>query len=138
MLKGQLKRHYTHEEQLENARRNKEWEHKRRTERVPGFTNHKPSWVYFLLSEDLKDIKIGISNNPAQRIKVLRRATPFKFSVLHMHHFKPDESAQSVEKYYHRKYETSGFSGFDGATEWVKISPEILFEIIVDSVCTEH
>jgi len=34
-----------------------------------------------------------------------------------------------LEKYFHGKYERAGFTGFDGATEWLACSDELLGEL---------
>lgn len=38
--------------------------------------------------------------------------------------------AIAIEKYYHKKYGSAGLTGFDGATEWLKYSPELMDEIM--------
>ena len=40
------------------------------------------------------------------------------------------EEAAAIEKYYHNKYESAGLYGFDGATEWLKYSTELMNEIM--------
>lgn len=92
-----------------------------------GFNTGKDGYVYFLISH--RGIKIGITNNPSQRIKKLTQNTPFDFYLIAKVKTTGTE-AMRKEKYYHRKYESAGLSGFDGATEWLKYSPELMSEIM--------
>lgn len=92
-----------------------------------GFNPDVAAYTYFLISEH--GIKVGITNKISQRIGTLRRVTPFKFHKIR--HVKMHGShAAELERYYHRKYESAGLSGFDGATEWLKYSPELMSEIM--------
>jgi hypothetical protein len=36
----------------------------------------------------------------------------------------------NLERMFHKKYESAGFNGFDGATEWLIFSRELLEEFI--------
>lgn len=92
-----------------------------------GFDESKVGFVYFLISEF--GIKVGISNNPSQRLQKLKSATPFDF------HFIAEvkttgAEAMRKEKYYHHKYESASLTGFDGATEWLRFCPELMSEIM--------
>lgn len=92
-----------------------------------GFDKLKDGYVYFLISD--LGIKVGITNNPRQRIKKLIQNTPFDFHLIAKVKTTGTE-AMRKEKYYHRKYESAGLTGFDGATEWLRYSPELMNEII--------
>ena len=92
-----------------------------------GFDKTKNGYIYFLISEH--GIKVGITNKINQRIGTLKRETPFKFHKIH--HVKMHGAhASALEKYYHDKYESAGLTGFDGATEWLRCSPELMNEIM--------
>lgn len=95
-----------------------------------GFDINKMGFVYFLISEH--GIKVGITNNLQRRLRGLKSSTPFDFNLIHKIKT-TGEKAKIIEKYYHRKYESSGLSGFDGATEWLKYSPEIMSEIMKEA-----
>ncbi|UVX29516.1 endonuclease [Klebsiella phage VLCpiS13f] len=92
-----------------------------------GFDSGKNGFVYFLISGEL--IKVGITNKLHQRIRQLKSSTPFDFNLIHK--IKTDGvKVREIEKYYHNKYESAGLTGFDGATEWLKYSPELMNEIM--------
>lgn len=98
-----------------------------------GFKPNIAAYTYFLISEH--GIKVGITNKINQMIGVLKRVTPFKFHKIH--HVKMHGAhAAALEKYYHRKYESAGLSGFDGATEWLKYSTELMNEIMNENPST--
>lgn len=92
-----------------------------------GFNTGKDGYVYFLISD--RGIKVGITNKPSQRIKKLSQNTPFDFHLIAKVKTTGAE-AMRKEKYYHRKYESAGLTGFDGATEWLRYSPELMNEIM--------
>ena len=95
-----------------------------------GFDSGKDGFVYFLIGDH--GIKVGITNNLQRRLRELKSSTPFEFNLIHK--IKTiGEKAQIIEKYYHRKYESAGLSGFDGATEWLKYSPELMNEIMKEA-----
>lgn len=92
-----------------------------------GFNSEKEGFVYFLMSE--KGIKVGITNNLSKRITRLANRTPFDFHIIANVKTTGIE-AICKEKYYHRKYESAHLTGFDGATEWLRYSPELMSEIM--------
>lgn len=92
-----------------------------------GFDKTKNAYVYFLISE--YGVKVGITNKITQRLATLKRETPFNFNEIH--HIKmTGVNAAALEKYFHKKYESAGLTGFDGATEWLKHSSELMDEIM--------
>ena len=93
-----------------------------------GFQLDKTGYLYALRSECGKYVKVGISNNPSQRHKQLELATPFGFSCIEQFE---DDGAKiaELEKYFHGKYERAGFAGYDGATEWLVCTPQLLEEL---------
>lgn len=91
-----------------------------------GYDPTKPGAIYALLHENGCHIKVGISNVYKQRLSQLRNATPFRFEVIHMHQSEDGHVIAALEKTFHQNFEKSGFTGFDGATEWLKFNPDIL------------
>ncbi|UVX30154.1 endonuclease [Klebsiella phage VLCpiS13c] len=98
-----------------------------------GFDYKMDGFVYFLMGDGV--IKVGITNDIRQRISRLSRRTPFEFSLIAKIKTAGEEAAK-IEKYYHRKYESAGLSGFDGATEWLEYSPELMNEIMNENPST--
>lgn len=93
-----------------------------------GYDPSKTGTLYALRSECGKYVKVGISNKPKQRHRQLELATPFSFSCIEQ--ISGDGvKIYELEKYFHDKYERAGFTGFDGATEWLVCTPELLEEI---------
>ena len=90
-----------------------------------GFQSSDSGFVYLLESMDKSAIKVGISNKPDQRIRQLRNATPFEFSVLDMFEMN-GVKALSVESDCHSEFMSAGLSGFDGCTEWMRHDPAII------------
>lgn len=93
-----------------------------------GFDQTKVAKLYALVSACGSYIKIGISNNHARRIRALVSATPFDFNVAELITL-PGMIARQLEVKFHRDFESAGFRGFDGATEWLKFDPNILFRL---------
>jgi len=50
------------------------------------------------------------------------------FNIIEIFSDDSGEKISNLERMFHKKYESAGFSGFDGATEWLKFSPELLEE----------
>ena len=93
-----------------------------------GFQIGKIGYLYALSSECGKYVKVGISNNPSQRHKQLELATPFSFSCIEQFEGDGTKIAE-LEKYFHDKYDVAGFTGYDGATEWLVCTPQLLEEL---------
>lgn len=94
-----------------------------------GYDSNKIGFVYVLLSECGKHVKYGLSNKPGDRIRGLRYKTPFDFSVLSVLEFEDGRTAALVEKYVHATSVSSGFTEFDGFTEWFRYNSDTLNEI---------
>lgn len=92
-----------------------------------GFNPNANGFVYFLHGDGF--IKVGITNKISKRLAQLKSATPFDFHLIAKIKTTGTE-AMRIEKYYHKKYESAGLTGFDGATEWLKYSPELMSEIM--------
>jgi hypothetical protein len=95
-----------------------------------GFDRNRVSFVYFLMGDG--SIKVGVTKDIKNRVRHLKVVTPFDFDLIHK--IKTDGvKARKIEKHYHKKYESSGFKGFNGATEWLKYSPELMNEIMKEA-----
>lgn len=95
-----------------------------------GFDKNKDGFVYFLMGNGA--VKVGITNKPKQRLRQLKSETPFEFSVFSIIRMSGREAIDR-EKYYHKKYERIGFIGFNGCTEWLKYSKELMEEITYET-----
>ena len=93
-----------------------------------GYDPSKIGYLYSLRSECGKYVKVGISNNPKRRQKRLEKRTPFKFHVIERISGDGAKIA-ALEKYFHNKYERARFAGFDGCTEWLICTPQLLEEL---------
>ena len=93
-----------------------------------GYNTGKAGTLYALRSECGMYVKIGISNDPKRRHSELEKRTPFKFNLIEQISGDGAKIAE-LEKYFHGKYERAGFAGFDGATEWLVCTPQLLEEL---------
>lgn len=91
-----------------------------------GFDQTKPATLYAIRSDCGQYVKIGITNNFEQRFSQLRRVTPFDVSVIERIEC-DGQTARQFEKMFHDKFESAGFTGFDGATEWLQWSTELQY-----------
>lgn len=90
-----------------------------------GYSPRVHGTLYALLSECGSMVKIGISNNPSRRQRDLSRATPFNFTI-HRELPNIDGSIPRIlEKLFHDQFPSAGLTGFDGATEWRQMSPDV-------------
>jgi hypothetical protein len=105
-----------------------------------GYDRTKTGYAYALRSECGKHVKVGISNNVPQRIRQLRRDTPFAFIKVAHIRFANGKEAPEFERLVHGNFVSSGFTGFQGCTEWVRFSPDILtwFELSNGVVDATH
>ena len=94
-----------------------------------GFNKDDIGYLYLLRSDCGIHAKVGISNNPERRFKELRRHTPFNFSVIECFMFESGHLAIDMERSVHRRHSSSGFLGFQGATEWLLCTDELLSEM---------
>lgn len=93
-----------------------------------GYNPSKTGYLYALRSECGMYVKVGISNNPKRRHKQLERGTPFRFNLVEQLSGDGAKIA-AMERDFHSKYERVGFTGFDGATEWLICTPQLLEEL---------
>lgn len=97
--------------------------------RKTGFNIDGTAFVYFIISEDRDSIKIGITGNVEKRLDQLKRVTPFSFSTLKI--IKDSAiNCKNIESQYHVRFQSSGKKGFNGCTEWLKYSKELMNEIV--------
>ena len=95
-----------------------------------GYQPHKTGYLYFLLdTETHSRIKIGISNRPKQRLRELRRATPFTFEPMEIIETY-GEIAPQLEKLCHDALPSAGLTGFCGATEWMRFDGATVRQLI--------
>jgi hypothetical protein len=90
-----------------------------------GYSPALPGTLYALLSDCESMIKIGISNRSSRRFIELERKTPFKFSVHREIHCDDGAVPRMLERLFHHQFPSAGLKGFDGATEWRQMSPDI-------------
>ena len=93
-----------------------------------GYQLDKKGYLYALHSECGRYLKVGISNNPSIRHKQLEKRTPFKFNLVEQISGDGAKIA-AMERHFHSKYESAGFKSFDGATEWLVCTPQLLEEL---------
>lgn len=91
-----------------------------------GFDPGKPGTLYALKSDCGRHVKIGVSNSYEKRIHTLSRETPFDFTVVALLHLDDGAAVFDLEKMFHAGFESSGFSRFDGCSEWLTFSETIL------------
>jgi len=96
---------------------------------ISGFKSDRHASLYALISSCGSYIKIGISNDFKTRYATLKRKTPFEWHCLHSISTSGGE-AQRLEAMLHSKHERAEFGlKFDGYTEWLICTPELLEEI---------
>ena len=95
-----------------------------------GYDPSKTGTIYALRSECGRYVKVGISNKPEIRVDLLKKRTPFSFYLVESITNTDGVVAKSLESYFHKKYGRSGLSGFDGATEWLPFSGDLLSDFI--------
>ena len=93
-----------------------------------GYNPSKEGFLYALRSECGQYVKVGISNDPKRRHNELEKRTPFKFNLVEQISGDGAKIAE-LEKYFHSKYERAGFARFDGCTEWLMCTPQLLEEL---------
>lgn len=94
-----------------------------------GFDPLSPAFIYFLISDDGMYIKVGITNYIKRRIKQLNKFTPFSFSVIKYYNL-DGETCKFLERYYHDRFQSASLTGFEGCTEWLIYSAELMNEIM--------
>lgn len=91
-----------------------------------GFNMAAKGFLYAIKSLCGKYIKVGITNIPKDRLSQLKRSTPFEFSLEKVVSYEIGSRARDAERKIHKSFESAGFSGFDGSTEWMLFDEAIL------------
>lgn len=94
-----------------------------------GYNWARPGTLYALRSDCGRYIKVGASNSMRSRNYKLRQSTPFDFDRIAAVRFENGETPFRLEQQLLAKYESAGLSGFDGSTEWLLFSEELLEEL---------
>lgn len=94
-----------------------------------GFDKSAQGHLYFLISEDCKFLKIGVTKSPSRRFKELEKSIPFKFSIVRIEAASGKIVAER-ESQMKNKFSNAGLKGFDGATEWLIIDEKLITEVI--------
>ena len=94
-----------------------------------GFNMAAAGFLYAIKSDCGRYVKVGITNSPKDRFSQLKRSTPFSFNIEHVVMFDVGRDARRKENKIHDKFKSAGFTGFDGATEWLEFDEEIINEM---------
>lgn len=90
-----------------------------------GYKSSKRGYLYILRHEYNNHFKIGISNSYEKRISNLRLTTPFDFDVVAV--FEGDgQEIIDLEQAIHKTMPSAGYKGFDGCTEWIIATNDII------------
>lgn len=93
-----------------------------------GFKQSMNGYLYVLRSECGLYLKVGISNFIESRMTGLKRATPFDFNKIECF-FGCGSKVRNMESKFHKVFDSAGFKGFDGATEWFHYDSEKLEQL---------
>lgn len=93
-----------------------------------GYDKSKDGVLYAMRSECGRYVKVGITGNIQRRLYELSIRTPFRFNMIEKV-YGDGGRVYDLEKRFHDKYERAGLSGFDGCTEWLVCSDELLGEL---------
>ncbi|MGL5567256.1 MAG: zinc-ribbon domain-containing protein [Plesiomonas sp.] len=93
-----------------------------------GYDKSKDGVLYAMRSECGRYVKVGITGNIQRRLYELSIRTPFRFNMIEKV-CGDGGRVYDIEKHFHDKYERAGLSGFDGCTEWLVCSDELLSEL---------
>lgn len=92
---------------------------------VSGYDPSTPGTLYALISNCGTMIKIGISSDPDKRYRILRSVTPFQFTGYRRIRCEDGAQPRMLERMFHDEFPSVGLRGFDGATEWRRMSPDV-------------
>lgn len=92
---------------------------------IRGYKQSSPGILYALVSSCESIVKIGITNNIKRRVSQLRRSTPFDFSFHRELSCANGMHPVLLERIFHDQFPSAGLTGFDGATEWRQMSPDV-------------
>jgi len=100
-----------------------------------GFHAHKPAWMYLLKAEN-GIVKVGISNNPINRLKEINRVSKLNFKTVFKMYLENGQTAFDVEqqvlKQLRSKYKQVELD-FSGSTECFYDVPEVVIESMIVS-----
>lgn len=96
---------------------------------IPGYNPSRYGYVYVLVSNDHRYMKIGLSNFPKKRIRTLVTSTPFEFSVKGWIKFEGKLAPQEETKI-HKILTSAEFKNFDGCTEWFIYDENVINEFL--------
>ena len=90
--------------------------------------------IYILVAQGM--VKIGVSVCPKKRFKELKKKTPMGFLVFKVIGCGGARDSVMVEREVHRRIShlNAKLSGFDGATEWFKTTPEHAEMVVLDVI----
>ncbi|WVW37757.1 putative endonuclease [Aeromonas phage Gekk3-15] len=92
-----------------------------------GFNPGAEGFVYALISDCGKYIKIGITKDIDKRVATLKSATPFEFKLLSKKHFASGSDASKLERWFHANFKRAMLGlHFQGYTEWLSATDELL------------
>lgn len=86
-----------------------------------GYDATKDATLYVLKSHCDRYVKIGVTNNLTRRLGELGKQTPFQFELVDCI-TSSGVKIWEIEKVFKRYFQTAGFNGFSGATEWYTMS----------------
>lgn len=92
---------------------------------ITGYRPSIPGTLYALMSDCGSMVKIGISNVPDKRHAELRSDTPFNFTVYRQLYCEDGSQPPMLERMFHDEFASANQRGFDGATEWRQMSPDV-------------
>jgi len=90
-----------------------------------GYNSKIRGTLYLIKSDCGAYLKVGITNKLDNRLRDLKRSSPFSFELIS----KWSAGGRDVldqEKAFHSSFESAGFRGFPGSTEWLKADPAIV------------
>lgn len=90
----------------------------------------------YILKNDKGQSKIGISVNPIVRARVLSKESPFDIKVHTYIKAGNFNDAYKIEQLSHKKLaeKNSGYSGFDGSTEWFDVTPSMAERVVNEAM----
>jgi hypothetical protein len=65
---------------------------------------HQAHFIYFVLNEDSKAIKIGRARDLGKRVKVLQTSSPARLKLIHCIQVDTSKEAEVLEKSLHRQF----------------------------------
>jgi hypothetical protein len=82
---------------------------------------HQAYFVYFILNEDSKAIKIGLAKDPTKRLKALQTSSPAKLAIIKTMQVDGLKAAQELEQSLHKQFSEIRLAG-----EWFKAEAGLL------------